>query len=111
RLHPERRRRPPRLAGQEAHGAALVPVAQRLRRHLAQRSRREALANPSAGIRRYGSNEFTNATSGAVALNKVTGAVLDGVAFTQNAGGGLLGWQAKKLTVRHSFLSLNGFDG
>ncbi|NNM46671.1 NosD domain-containing protein [Knoellia koreensis] len=63
------------------------------------------------GFRRYGSNEFTNATSGAVALNKVTGAVLDGVAFTQNAGGGLLGWQAKKLTVRHSFLSLNGFDG
>ncbi len=69
------------------------------------------LSIKNIGFRRYGSNEFTNATSGAVALNRVTGAVLDGVSITQNAGGGLLTWQAKKLTVRRSFLSVNGYNG
>ena len=63
------------------------------------------------GFRRYGSNQFTNATSGAVALNAVTGALIERSSFVENAGGGLLTWQARGLTVRSSYLSRNGYNG
>lgn len=63
------------------------------------------------GFRRYGSNEYTNATSGAVALNATRGLLIERSVITENAGGGLLSWQGVNLTVRSSYLSANGFTG
>ena len=63
------------------------------------------------GIRRYASNQYGNATGGALLLNNGSKVTLDHVVLTQNAGMGLLSWNTNTLTVRSSWLSSNGFNG
>ncbi|MFT3888297.1 MAG: right-handed parallel beta-helix repeat-containing protein [Arachnia sp.] len=63
------------------------------------------------GFRRYASNEYTNATGGAVLINAGSGVTLERVAATQNAGGGIQVWGSKNLTIRNSALMQNGHTG
>ncbi|MFT3888292.1 MAG: right-handed parallel beta-helix repeat-containing protein [Arachnia sp.] len=63
------------------------------------------------GFRRYGSNEYTNATGGAILINAGSGVTFDRVAISQNAGGGLQVWGSKNLTIRNSALMQNGHTG
>jgi parallel beta-helix repeat protein len=73
--------------------------------------RPERLSIKGIGFRRFGSNEYPNATNGAVALNGGTDTVVERSVFTENAGGGLLSWQSVRLAVRSSLLVANGFNG
>lgn len=63
------------------------------------------------GFRRYASNQYTNATGGAVLLNGGSTVLVERSVFTENAGAGLLVWQTTGLTVRQSVLSGNGSNG
>jgi hypothetical protein len=63
------------------------------------------------GFRRYATNQVHNATAGAVLLNLGSDVLLENTVFTENAGGGLQGWQTTNLTVRQSILSGNGANG
>ncbi len=76
-----------------------------------------ALYNPTnvsikgIGFRRYASNQYGNATTGALLLNQGSNVLLENVAITQNAGTGLIVWNTKKLTIRSSLISSNGANG
>jgi len=63
------------------------------------------------GIRHYASNQYGNATSGALLLNNGSGILLENVAITQNAGNGILVWNTNRLTIRSSVVSANGANG
>lgn len=63
------------------------------------------------GFRRYASNQYLNATNGALLLNQGSNVLLENVAMTQNAGSGLLVWNVNKLTIRSSWVSGNGANG
>lgn len=63
------------------------------------------------GFRRYASNQYGNATTGALLLNSGTNVLLENVALTQNAGTGLIVWNTTRLTVRSSWISDNGANG
>lgn len=71
----------------------------------------DGLTIQGIGIRRYATNQFYNATAGALLLNSGTNVTLDRVVLTENAGGGLLVWQSSNLTIRRSYLSNNGANG
>lgn len=63
------------------------------------------------GFRRYASNQFDNATAGALLINSGSGVVLDGTVFTENAGSGIMIWNSRALTIRRSYLLKNGANG
>lgn len=63
------------------------------------------------GFRRYATNQYGNATQGALLLNSGSNVILERVAITENAGGGLLSWGTVKLTIRSSMLTKNGANG
>lgn len=63
------------------------------------------------GIRRYATNQYGNATTGALLLNNGSNVTLENVAITQNAGTGLMVWNTNKLTIRSSTISSNGANG
>lgn len=63
------------------------------------------------GIRRYASNQYSNATSGALLVNLGTNVLLERVSVVNNAGGGVTAWETRNLTIRESVLSYNGSVG
>ncbi|WP_232548842.1 DUF1565 domain-containing protein [Propioniciclava soli] len=63
------------------------------------------------GVRRYASNQYANATQGALLLNGGRGVLLENVSVLNNAGVGLLSWGTRDLTLRRAVVSSNGSNG
>lgn len=63
------------------------------------------------GIRRYASNQYANATQGALLVNAGTNVLLENVAIQGNAGVGLLSWNTRNLTLRRVVVTDNGANG
>lgn len=84
---------------------------------ITRRAQALAILHPSGltvrgiGFRRFASNQYTNATQGAVLVNGGSRVLFERTALTQNAGAGLVSWKTNQLTVRSSYLSQNGFNG
>lgn len=71
----------------------------------------ENLTIKGIGFRRYASNQYANATAGAVLINGGRNVVIERSVFTENAGIGLQAWQTANLRITRSRLVSNGFNG